>query len=51
MTGMEYVGLDVPEDQTSCCVKDGAGQVLAEGKAATDPQALFKALREHISLP
>ena len=42
----EYVGLDVSKEETAFCVKDGAGKVLARGKVATDPAAIFEALRE-----
>ncbi len=51
VTEMEYVGLDVSKEETSFCVKDGAGKVLAEGKVATDPHALFEVLREHCLCP
>jgi len=48
---MEYVGLDVSKEETSFCVKDGAGKVLAEGKVATDPRSLFEAMRLHCLCP
>ncbi len=48
---MEYIGLDVSKEETSFCVKDGAGQILAAGKVATDPQALFEELRKHCLCP
>ena len=48
---MEYVGLDVSNEETSFCVKDCAGKVLASGKVASDPQALFEGLREHCLCP
>ncbi len=38
---VEYVGLDVSKEETAFCVKDTAGKVLARGKAASDPLALF----------
>ena len=47
----EYVGLDVSKEETSFCVKDAAGKILAGGKVATDPQALFEVLREHCLYP
>ncbi len=47
----EYVGLDVSKEETSFCVKDAAGKILARGKVATDPEALFEALREHCRCP
>ncbi len=48
---LEYVGLDVSKEETAFCVKDAAGKVLARGKAASDPDALFEALREHCLCP
>lgn len=47
----EYVGLDVSKDETAFCVKDAAGSVLAAGKAASDPGALFEVLKEHCLCP
>ncbi len=47
----EYVGFDVSKEETSFCVKDAEGKVLARGKAATDPDALFEALKEHCLCP
>ncbi len=47
----EYVGLDVSKEETSFCVKDLAGKVLARGKVATDPEALFEALKAHCLCP
>lgn len=43
----EYVGFDVSKEETSYCVKDADGRVLARGKTASDPMALFLAMREH----
>ena len=48
---MEYVGLDVSKEETSFCVKDSAGKILAAGKVASDPEALFEGLREHCLCP
>ncbi len=48
---VEYVGLDVSKEETAFCVKDRDGKVLARGKVATDPQALFEMLREHCLCP
>jgi transposase len=48
---VEYVGLDVSKEETSFCVKDAAGTVLAQGKVSTDPAALFEMLREHCLCP
>jgi transposase len=47
----EYVGFDVSKEETAFCVKDAAGEVLARGKVATDPRALFEALKEHCLCP
>lgn len=48
---VEYVGFDVSKEETAFCVKDAAGKILARGKVATDPEALFEALREHCLCP
>ena len=48
---VEYVGLDVSKEETSYCVMDGSGRVLARGKAASDPDAIFEVLREHCLCP
>ncbi len=48
---VEYVGLDVSKEETSFCVKAEGGRVLARGKASSDPDALFAALREHCLCP
>ncbi len=47
----EYVGLDVSKEETTFCVKQAAGKIVARGKVATDPQALFTMLREHCLCP
>ncbi len=47
----EYVGLDVSKEETAFCVKDAEGKILARGKVASDPEALFEALREHCLCP
>ena len=47
----EYVGFDVSKEETTFCVKDAEGEILARGKVATDPPALFEALREHCLCP
>ncbi len=44
---VEYVGLDVSKEETSYCVMDGSGAVLARGKVASDPQALFEVFKLH----
>ncbi len=51
MTVSEYVGLDVSKEETSFCVKDAAGAVLARGTAPSDPAALFEALKAHCQCP
>jgi hypothetical protein len=40
-----FVGLDVSVQETSVCVVDDAGKVLAERKAATEPDAIITLLR------
>ena len=47
----EYVGLDVSKEETSFCVKDGAGRILARGKTLSDPDSLFEAMRDHTLCP
>ena len=47
----EYVGFDVSKEETTFCVKDGDGKVLARGQVATDPDALFAVLKEHCLCP
>ncbi len=47
----EYVGLDVSKEETAFSVKDATGKVLARGKAASDPEALFEVLKEHCLCP
>ena len=42
----EYVLGLTSKEETAFCVKDVAGKILARGKVATDPRALFAALRE-----
>ncbi|MFA9476627.1 MAG: IS110 family transposase [Filomicrobium sp.] len=48
---VEYVGLDVSKEETSICVKDAKGKLLACGKALSDPDSLFEWLREHCICP
>ena len=48
---VEYVGFDVSKEETAFCVKDKDGKVLARGKVATDPRALFEVLKEHCLCP
>ncbi len=47
----EYVGFDVSKEATAFCVMDEDGKVLARGKVASDPVALFEVLREHCLCP
>ena len=47
----EYAGLDVSKEETAFCVKGSSGKVLSRGKAASDPVALFEALREACLCP
>ncbi len=47
----EYVGFDVSKEETAFCVMDKDGKVLARGKVATDPDALFAVLKEHCLYP
>lgn len=47
----EYVGFDVSKEETSFCVMDGSGKILAQGKALSDPRSLFEAMREHTLCP
>jgi len=48
---VEYVGLDVSKEETAYCVKGSDGKILATGKVATDPDALFAVLKEHCVCP
>ncbi len=47
----EYVGFDVSKEETTFCVKDRDGTILARGKVSTDPKALFAALEERCLCP
>jgi len=47
----EYVGLDVSKEETSFCVMDEGGKILVRGKALSDPQSLFGALRKETLCP
>ena len=47
----EYVGFDVSKEETSFCVMSEAGDILARGRVATDPEALFAAVKEHCLCP
>ncbi len=48
---VEYVGFDVSKEATAFCVMNAAGKILARGKVASDPKALFEVLREHCLCP
>jgi transposase len=41
----KYVGLDVSMEETSVCILDGAGNIVFEGKTASQPDALATLLR------
>jgi transposase len=45
-----FAGLDVSLEETAICVVDENGQIVREGRAASEPRALSAALRE-IGLP
>jgi len=46
---MEYfAGLDVATEETAICVIDGAGSIVLEATVATDPETIWRALREHL---
>ena len=47
----EYVGFDVSKEETAFCVKNDAGATVVAGKVATEPAALFAAVREHCPSP
>jgi hypothetical protein len=42
----QYVGLDVSQKETSACVINEAGQIVFEGKAKSDPNALTELPRK-----
>jgi transposase len=48
---VEYVGLDVSKEETSYCVVEEKGAVLARGKVSSDPDGIFAALKEHCLCP
>jgi hypothetical protein len=42
---MQYVGLDVADEETSVCVINQEGAVLAEAKVASEPAAIAAFIR------
>ncbi len=48
---VEYVGFDVSKEDASFCVMDETGNILAQGKALSDPKSFFETLREHTRCP
>lgn len=44
---VEYVGLDVSMEETSVCVMGESGAIVWEGKVASEPAALARAVRLH----
>lgn len=42
-----YVGLDVSLEETSVCVLEAAGSIVWEGKVASEPEAIARALARH----
>ena len=47
----EYVGVDVSKEETSFCVMNETGRILAQGKVPSDPESLFATLKEHTLCP
>ena len=45
-----FAGLDVSLEETAICVVDESGRIVKEGRAASEPQALYEALRK-VDLP
>lgn len=45
-----FAGLDVSLEETAICVVDESGRIVKEGRAASEPMALYEALRK-IDLP
>jgi hypothetical protein len=44
-----YAGLDVSLEETSICVVDGAGLIVKEVRAASEPETASPAHHNHIS--
>ena len=47
----EYVGFDVSKEETSYCIMDKEGKILAQGKAFSDPETLFDVLKAETLCP
>ena len=47
----EYVGCDMPKEETAHCVMGRDGTDLACSKVPTDPAALFGAIKVHCLCP
>lgn len=47
----EFIGLDVAKKETAYCIKDSEGKILARGRTASDPDALFAVMKEHSLCP
>ena len=45
-----FAGMDVSLEETAICVVDESGRIVKEGRAASEPQALYEALRK-VDLP
>ena len=45
-----FAGLDVSLEETAICVVDESGRIVKEGRAASEPRALYETLRK-IDLP
>jgi transposase len=43
----QYVGLDVSQKETAVCIVDDVGDVVFEGRSASDPGALAKVIWKH----
>lgn len=45
-----FAGLDVSLEETAICVVDESGRIVKERRAASEPRALYEALRK-VDLP
>jgi transposase len=41
-----YAGLDVSLEETAICIVDDKGKIMKEARAASEPDALIKALQK-----